>query len=174
MNLLNPDCVKGGGLGAGWSGDEGQDDGGPRASHRGALAPSLPGPPSAPYWLHHDSRWHWAGRARCLQTHRTDGQTRRPTVPPHTHSQPRPAWPPSHTMVLGASCRPGPICPGRGRQGGEGRARDVGDGHQEQMRKTRVANPFSCPLLALGGLPGAGWQCWPQGWPLGPWRRPLR
>lgn len=104
VSLLMPGAVK-----PGWSGDEGQDDGGPQASHRGALAPSPPGPPSAPYWLHHDSRWCWAGRARCLQTHRNrridktmDGAS--------TYTQPAPTCPaPSHTPGPG----PGGLLPPR-------------------------------------------------------------
>lgn len=177
MNLLNPDCVKGRRSGSRWSGDEGQDDGGPQASHRGALAPSPPGPPSAPYWLHHDSRWYWAGRARCLRTRKDRRINRRQTGPPHT--QPAPAClAPSHTLGPG----PGGLLPPRpdlSRKRATGRVREgpgrwVVVSHQEQIRRTAVANPFSCPLLALEGLPGAGWQCRPQAWPLGLWRHPLR
>lgn len=90
MNLLNPDCVKGWRSGSGVVGEEGQDDGGPQASHRGALAPSPPGPPSAPHWLHHDSRWCWAGRARCLQIHR-NRRTDKTTHGVFTYIQPAPA-----------------------------------------------------------------------------------
>lgn len=129
--------LKGGGLGAGWSGDEGQDDGGAQASHRGALAPSPPGPPSAPCWLHHDSRWCWAGRARCLHTHR-DRRIDKTTDDASTYTQPALACLAaiSHTgpWPQGASCRPARSVQEEGdREGREG-AQEVDDGHREQKR----------------------------------------
>lgn len=59
-----------------------------------------------------------AGRDVCKHTgtdRQDDGR-----LPPHTHSQPQPAQPHlTHwALALGASCRPGLICPGKGRQGG--------------------------------------------------------
>lgn len=68
MNLLNPDCVK---RVAVWERGGGGDD-------KMKEEPALPAwPPSAPCWLHHDSRRCWAGRAGRLQTHR-NRQTDRP------------------------------------------------------------------------------------------------
>lgn len=116
-----------------------------------------------------------AGRDVCKHTG-TDKKTRRPKVSSHTYSQPRPTWPSTHKLGPGPTGPPAALARSVQEEGdreGRGGAGEVGGGHQEQMR-TQVANPFSCPLLALEGLPGAGWQYWPQEWPLELWRHPLQ
>lgn len=144
-------------------------------------SPAWPPTSAAPCRLHHDSQWCWAGRARWLETQRntrTDGASTDNVpwpapAPPPTHAGLRPEGGPPAALaqsVQGKGNREGRRG-GRGSWGGCG-----GDGHQEPERKRRTgaANPFSCPLLALEGLPGARWWSWPPGWAwrAGAWRPP--
>lgn len=67
----------------------------------------------------------------------TDEQTRRPMVSSHTYSQPRPAWPSSHTLGPGPRGPPAALAQSVQEEGdreGRGGAGEVGGGHQEQMR----------------------------------------
>lgn len=131
MNLLNPDCVKGRrSERRGQSGDEGQDDGWPWASQRGPGPSSAwPTPSAAPPRLHHDSQWCWAGGARWLEE--TQEQTDRWRLhKPRALACPGPST--THgALVQGGPQPPRPICPGKGRQGGEARGPGrQGAGHQ--------------------------------------------
>lgn len=134
--------------------------------------PAQPTPSATPRWLHHDSQWCWAGRARWLETQRDRG-----TDSASTH-KPWPALAPmSHAGPWPGAGLPPPR-PDLSRERATGRGGGRGAGVVVARSRSRQGpvptNPFSCPLLALEGLPGARWQSWPPGWAwwAGTWRPP--